>query len=83
MWLGWLPFVALLIWLQNHVLRAPFPLAIGIAYLLTFMAFGTAYSFLLCPLCGRSFGYAFGGRWRSPFSSACSHCGTVLGQPLN
>ena len=83
MWLGWLPYGAVMIGLGERALpRLMSEILIG-AYMLAFVVSGGLAAFALCPACGNTFG--IGGRvfrFDAPWAPRCRHCGAKIGEPL-
>jgi len=89
LWLGWLPFAALLIHLQETVLRPPWAVYVGVGYLSLFLICGVCANLCRCPKCGERFGrlvYSVRERFslpsRAPWAWRCDKCDTPLGDPI-
>jgi len=82
LWLGWLPFGALVMSLQNSRLSPSSAIALALGYMAAFLVTSWIFSSLTCPNCGKTF--AFGSRSRRfvPWAPRCVHCNARIGAPI-
>jgi hypothetical protein len=85
LWLGWLPFGAVVMVLQGRYLPPPVAIILALIYLGAFAATGWTLSFSACPNCGQTFLFDSNRRlrWQSPFAlPRCYHCNAQIGDPI-
>src|SRR4051794_22080229 len=86
LWLGWLPFVMLIVSVQDRYLPPRVGLVVILVYMAAFAIPSWVFTLLTCPNCGKSF--AFGGfamsrwRWQAPWAPRCVNCDARIGDPI-
>jgi len=85
LWLGWIPFGALVMSLQDRYLPPPKALIVALTYMGAFAITGWVFAFSPCPNCGDAFAFGFRSffRWQAPWAPRCVHCDARIGDPIS
>lgn len=84
MWLGWLPFVFIVMSVQDRYLAPPRAMIAALTYMGAFAVVSWTFAFSSCPKCGKPFAFGFRLRWRAPWGKlTCIHCDAAIGDPVD